>query len=64
MFPPTDFLFEKRIGLAFMNLIYIISTYYTQVNQHECFKLAQQLIFLMVFDAVDEPLASCMMVQL
>ena len=47
-----------------MNLIYIISTYYTQVNQHECFKLAQQLIFLMVFDAVDEPLASCVMVQL
>ena len=30
MFSPTDFLFEKRIRLVFMDLLYIIFTYYTQ----------------------------------
>ena len=40
MFPPTDFLFEKRIGLVSMGLLYIILTYYTQVNQQECFGLS------------------------
>ena len=40
MFPPTDFLFGKRIGLVFMDLIYIIFTYYTQDNRQECFRLS------------------------
>ena len=39
MFPPTDFLFEKRIGLVSMALLYIILTNYTQDNQQECFRI-------------------------
>ena len=37
MFPPTDFLLEKRIELVAIDL-YIIFTYYTQDNQQECFR--------------------------
>ena len=33
MFLPKDFLFEKRIGLVSMDLLYIIFTYYTHDNQ-------------------------------
>ena len=40
MFPPTDFLFEKRIGRVSMDLLYIIFTYNTQDNQQECFRLS------------------------
>ena len=39
IFPPTEFLFEKRIGLVFMDLLCIRSTYYSQDNQQECFEL-------------------------
>ena len=38
MFPPTDFLFEKRIGLVSMDFLYIIFTYYTQENWQGCFR--------------------------
>ena len=41
MFPPTGFLFEKRIGLVTMDLLYIIFAYYTQDNQQECFRLSK-----------------------
>ena len=37
---PTDFLFEKRIRIVSMDLIYIIFTYYTQDNKQECIKLS------------------------
>ena len=40
MFPPTDFLFEKRLGLVSMDLLYIMFTYYTQDNHPECFRLS------------------------
>ena len=40
MFPPTDFHFEKRIGLVSMDLLYIISTHYTEDNQQECLRLS------------------------
>ena len=36
--PPTDFLFEKRIGLLSMDLLCITFTYHTQDNQQECFR--------------------------
>ena len=39
LFPPTDFLFQKGIGLVSMDLLYIIFTYYTQDIQQECFRL-------------------------
>ena len=39
MFPPTDCLSEKRIGLVSMKLLYIAFTYYTQHNEHDCFRL-------------------------
>ena len=63
MFPLTDFLFEKRIGLVSTDLLYIIFTYYTQDNQQGLFHQAWQLILLVVFGAVDESLASCVMVH-
>ena len=40
MFPPMDFLFEKRIGVVTMDLPHIISTYLTQGNQQECFRFS------------------------
>ena len=43
MFPPTDFLSGKRIGLVSMDLLYFISitlTYSTQDNQQEYFRLS------------------------
>ena len=62
MFSPTEFRFEKRIGLVSMDLLYTIFTYYTRDNQQECFGFSI-LILLAVFGAVDEPLASWVMVQ-
>ena len=59
MFPPTDILFEKRIGLVSMDLLYIIFAYYTQDNEQECSGLDSPCGVW----AVDEPLASCVMVQ-
>ena len=56
MLPPMDFFF-KRIGLVSMDLLYIIFTCYTQVNQWG------QLILPVVFGAVDEPLAFFVVVQ-
>ena len=50
IFPPTDFLFEKRIGLVSMDRLYIMFTYYTQDNQ-QLFQ-AEQLILRVVFGAV------------
>ena len=47
MFPPADFLFEKRIGLVSMNVVFE----------------AKQPILLAVFRVVDEPVSSCVMVQ-
>ena len=44
-----------------MDLLYIIFTYYTQDYSRSVSAL--QLILLAVFGAVDEPLASCVMVQ-
>ena len=44
IFPPTEFLFEKWIGLVFKDLICIRSTCYNQDNQQECFRLTS-LIF-------------------
>ena len=55
MFPLADFLFKKGIGLVTMDLLYIIFTYYTQVNQ--------QLILLVRFGAFGYSLASCVVVQ-
>ena len=45
MFQLMDFLFERRIGLVAMDLFYIRFAY-------------QQLLILLVFGAVYEPLAS------
>ena len=46
MFPHTDFLFEKQIGLVSTDLLYIIFTYYTQDNQQECFRLSNWFFLL------------------
>ena len=40
MFRPTDFIFEKQIGLVFVGLLYIMFTYYTQDTQQECCRLS------------------------
>ena len=40
MFPPTDFLFRKRIVLVSMGFLYSIFTHHTQDNQQECFWLS------------------------
>ena len=61
MFPPTGLLFEKRVELVSMDLLYIIFTYYTQDNQQDCSRFSNWFS-LQCFWVVDEPLASCVMV--
>ena len=40
LFTPTNFVFEKRIGLVSIDFLYIIFTYFTHDNQHECFSVS------------------------
>ena len=40
LFTPTDFVFDKRIGLVSIDFLYIIFTYFTHDNQQECFSVS------------------------
>ena len=62
MFLSKDILIKQHIWQFTMNLFYIRFTIETKDNQQEEVFQVQQLIPLAVFEAMNEPLASFMLV--